>query len=414
MTYPAIIDRLVAEHKQGFALPREFYTSAEIYEHDIRAYWNRNWIWVGHVSQIPNPGDYFLFDYANESIIVVRDGEGEVRAHLNICRHRGSRVCVEQSGNARSFVCPYHAWTFELSGALRGGRAMGPDFDPGKWGLFPAQVRVFEGLIFICASPDAPDIEEGLAQLAPLVAPFGLVKTKVVHTASYPVPANWKLALENYMECYHCAPSHVDYARSHTIKAPKDAATLMPALEERSRSIGLPATKMHVDGLTTGKPGADFYYRRYPLYDGYETGSKSGAPLAPLLGDLDGFDGGATDLSIGQLNNFLIYADHAVGYRFVPRGVQETDIQVVWLVHEEAEESRDYSLDDLTWLWHVTSLDDERIIRHNQEGVNSHFFQPGPLAEMEQGIRGFYASYLAMITHDPQSPHHQAQRIAAV
>jgi len=86
-----------------------------------------------------------------------------------------------------------------------------------------------------------------------------------------------------------------------------------------------------------------------------------------------------------------------VGYRFIPRGLQQTDIQTVWLVHEEAQPGRDYDPDDLTWLWHVTTLDDERIIRHNQQGVNSQFFQPGPLAEMEGSIRGFYESYLTMI-----------------
>lgn len=413
MTRPALLDTLLQAYQDGLALPREFYTAPEIYAHDVAAYWSRNWIWVGHVSQIPEPGDYFLFDYASESIIVVRNGAGEVRAHLNVCRHRGSRVCVEPAGRARSFVCPYHAWTFELSGALRGGRAMGPGFDPSQWGLFPAQVRVFEGLIFVCARADAPDIEDGLAALAPLVAPFGLDRTKVAHSATYPVPANWKLALENYMECYHCAPSHVDYARSHTIKAPQDAEALMPALHERARGIGLPDDEVHVSGVATGKPGADFYYRRYPLYDGYETGSRSGAPLAPLLGDLGGFDGGATDLSIGSLNHFLIYADHAVGYRFIPRGVQQTDIEVVWLVHAEAQEGRDYRIDDLTWLWHVTSLDDERIIRHNQQGVNSHFFRPGPLSEMEDGISGFYAGYLAMIAAGDPPAAQPGMRIAA-
>jgi len=225
---------------------------------------------------------------------------------------------------------------------------------------------------------------------------------KIAHTAHYPVPANWKLALENYMECYHCAPSHIEYARSHTLKSPQDLERAMPALHNRSRAIGLPVDELSMNGVESGEPGANIYYRRYPLYDGYDTGSKTGAPLAPALGRLSGFDGGATDVQIGLLNNFLIYADHAVGYRFVPKGLQETDIQIIWLVRGDAKEGQDYNLDDLTWLWHVTSLDDERIIRHNQEGVNSHFFQPGPLAEMEWGIRSFYDSYLAMIT--PSSP----------
>lgn len=394
---PENLNELIVEHKDGFALPQGFYTSQEMFDHDIAAIWNRNWIWVGHESQIPEPGDYFLFDYGPESLIIVRDREGDVRAHLNVCRHRGSRVCTEGAGKARVFVCPYHAWTYELSGELRAGREMGPDFDPAKWGLLPAQVIVYQGMILVCTAKDAPPLADALAELAPLTAPFGFENLKVVKEARYPVPANWKLAVENYLECYHCAPAHQEYARSHTLKSPQQMAALLPALHERSAAAGLPTVELNLTGPEAIAPGADVYYRRYPLFDGYQTGSKSGAPLAPLLGSLRDFDGGATDVSLGILNYFLVYSDHLVGYRFVPRGVQETDIQVVWMVRKDAEEGRDYTKEELTWLWHVTSQDDERIIRLNQAGVNSHFFQPGPLAEMEWAIHDFYDYYKKMI-----------------
>ncbi|WP_299846947.1 aromatic ring-hydroxylating dioxygenase subunit alpha [uncultured Roseovarius sp.] len=396
MSRPDEMDDLMAQHRQGHALPRGFYTSDAIFDYDIATVWNRNWIWVGHESQIPEPGDYFLFDYGHESLIIVRDREGEVRAHLNVCRHRGSRVCTEDSGRARVFVCPYHAWTYELSGELRAGREMGPDFDPSKWGLLPAQVIVFQGLILVCPSSDAPPLDTALAQLAPLTAPFGLEDLKVVHTASYPVPANWKLALENYLECYHCAPAHQEYSRSHTLKSPQQMEALLPDMCERAVAAGLPDQTLDLTGEAAIAHGAEVFYRRYPLFDGYKTGSKTGAPLAPLLGNLTGFDGGATDIVMGILNYLLIYSDHVVGYRFVPRGVQETDIQVVWMVRKDAQEGQDFQIEDLTWLWHVTSQDDERIIRHNQSGVNSHFFQPGPLAEMEWAINDFYECYKTM------------------
>jgi Rieske 2Fe-2S family protein len=140
------------------------------------------------------------------------------------------------------------------------------------------------------------------------------------------------------------------------------------------------------------------YYWRYPLYPGYLTGSRSGEQLAPLLGSVSLLDGGATDIMIGPLNNFLAYGDHIVGYRFVPVNLQETDIQLVWLVRGDAEEGPDYDRGELTWLWDITSQDDERIIRHNQSGVNSHTFKPGPLSKMEWGIRDFYHGYLASFT----------------
>ncbi len=388
---------LMEAQREGFALPRHFYTTQAVYDNDISTFWNRNWIWVGHVSQIAEPGDYFLFDYGPESVIIVRDREGEVRAHLNVCRHRGSRVCIEQKGKTRSFICPYHAWTFDLNGKLRNGRSMGPDFDPGQYGLFPVQVKIFQGLIFVCVAEDAPPLDAALERLAPLSKPFDLENLKVAHEASYPVPANWKLALENYLECYHCAPSHQDYSRSHSLKDPAQVLEFSGALHERMEEAGIPAEQLDLTGENATAPGADVYWRRYPLFPGYLTGSKDGGPLAPPLGDLKTHDGGATDLGVGMLNYFLVYADHVVGYRFVPRALQETDIQIVWYVRGDAEEGRDYDKDALTWLWHVTSLDDERIIRHNQEGVNSHHFIPGPLSEMEWSIPGFYRNYFSMI-----------------
>ncbi|WP_037254980.1 aromatic ring-hydroxylating oxygenase subunit alpha [Roseobacter sp. SK209-2-6] len=388
---------LMESHREGFALERHFYTSEAVYDHDIKSFWNRNWIWVGHVSEVAEPGDYFLFDYGPESVIIVRDQAGDLRAHMNICRHRGSRVCLEKQGSARVFSCPYHAWTFGLDGRLRGGRAMGADFDPSEYGLFPVHITVFQGLIFICTDENPPPLTQSLERLAPLAAPMELENLKLAHEASYPVPANWKLALENYLECYHCAPSHQEYSRSHSLKDPADVEKYGADLRQRSAQIGLSTEELDLTGPKAEAPGSDVYWRRYPLFPGYQTGSKDGEALAPPLGQLTGHDGGATDLAIGTLNYFLIYADHLVGYRFVPRGLQETDIQIAWYVRGDAEEGRDYDHEALTWLWHVTSHDDERIIRHNQEGVNSHHFQPGPLSEMEWSLPGFYRSYFNML-----------------
>ena len=392
-----IMRESIAGYKEGFALPRHFYTSQAVYEHDLKTYWNRSWIWAGHISQIPEPGNFFVFDYGPESVIVVRDRDNDIQAHINVCRHRGSRVCLKRSGTARVFSCPYHAWTYELNGGLRAARDMSPEFKKEDYGLLAAKILVFQGLIFVSLADNPPSLDEALEKLAPLTAPFRLENLKVAHEESYPVPANWKLALENYMECYHCAPSHKEYSRSHSLKDPREMAELIGPLKERSVAAGLPTEEVDWTGSDSLSAGATLHYRRYPLFPGYKTGSKTGEPVAPLLGVLREFDGGATDLQIGALNNFLIYSDHLVGYRFIPRQLQETDIQIVWMVRADAEEGTDYDRDTLTWLWHVTSHDDERIIRHNQEGVNSHAFVPGPLAEMEEGIRSFYHSYFGLV-----------------
>ena len=388
----------IEEYVSGFGLPRRFYTSTEIYKLDIESYWNNSWIWVGHVSQVNKPGDFFVFDYGYESVIISRDRNNQINALMNVCRHRGSRVCVEKSGSKRVFSCPYHAWTYELDGKLRSAREMGANFDRSTYSLFRLSLKVFQGLIFICAGEKPPNIEVGLRDIAPLTAPFDIKNMKIAHRASYPVYANWKLAIENYMECYHCSPAHAEYSLSHSLKDPKSITPeLMSEMRRAGEIAGLPIQDFALNGADGSDVEMDFHCQRYPLYPGYATGSKTGAPIAPLLGELKAFDGGTTDIQIGILNNFLAYSDHMIGYRFIPISLQKTNIEVIWFVHKDALEGKDYVKEDLIWLWHVTSQDDERIISLNQEGINSHYFTPGPLSEMEWGIRAFYQNYLRMV-----------------
>ena len=362
---------------------------------DIEHYWNHSWIWVGHVSQIPKAGDFFVFDYGYESVIVARDKNKNVNAFLNVCRHRGSRVCIKKSGNTRVFACPYHAWTYELNGNLRAAREMGDDFDKAEYSLKKVNLRIFHGLIFICISNNPPNIDKGLLQMETLVEPFEFENLKIVHIQNYPVSANWKLALENYMECYHCAPAHLEYSKSHSLKDPSSAnIELKKCMLKKSIQVGLSDDELQINSLCSKDEEMDFYFSRYPLFQGYQTGSKSGKKLAPLLGKLKDFDGGTSDMQIGILNNFLCYSDHVIGYRFIPRSIQLTDIEVIWMVRSDAEEGLDYNLQDLTWLWHCTSQDDERIIGLNQKGVNSDHYVPGPLSNMEWGIKAFHTGYL--------------------
>jgi len=388
---------LLLKCQGSHSLPRQFYTSEMLYKMDIEHYWNHSWIWVGHVSQIPKVGDFFVFDYGYESVIVARDKNKNVNAFLNVCRHRGSRVCIKKSGNTRVFACPYHAWTYELSGNLRAAREMGVDFDKAEYSLKKVNLRIFHGLIFICISNNPPNIDKGLFQLETLVEPFEFENLKIVHSQNYPVSANWKLALENYMECYHCAPAHLEYSKSHSLKDPSSAnIELKKCMLKKSIEVGLLDDELQINSLEKDEE-MDFYFSRYPLFQGYQTGSKSGKKLAPLLGKLKDFDGGTTDMQIGILNNFLCYSDHVIGYRFIPRSIQLTDIEVIWMVRSDAEEGLDYNVQDLTWLWHCTSQDDERIIGLNQKGVNSDHYVPGPLSNMEWGIKAFHAGYLMQL-----------------
>ena len=131
----AELEELIARHTEGSSLPQEFYRDPAIFARDIARIHLQHWLCVGHVSLIPERGDYFVFDIADESFIIVRDNNDEVRAHANVCRHRGSNICYEKAGNVKAFVCPYHAWTYDLDGSLRFARLPHKDFDKSRYGL---------------------------------------------------------------------------------------------------------------------------------------------------------------------------------------------------------------------------------------------------------------------------------------
>lgn len=135
-------------------------------------------------------------------------------------------------------------------------------------------------------------------------------------------------------------------------------------------------------------------YDRYGLFEGYLTGSEDGEAIAPLLGTVKGYDSAANNVQIGAFSYLLIYADHAVIYRFTPHGVGLTDAEVIWLVCKGAEELVNYDLDHLRWLWSITLSPTKKIIERNQQGVLSRFYEPGPYTEMEEYTKDFVKWYL--------------------
>ena len=380
-----LAERVAAQRaKPGFALDGHFYRSRRVYRKELDEILYKSWLYAGHVSQIANPGDYFLYDLGEDSIIIARGQDGAVRALMNICRHRGARVCEAAQGHRTSFVCPYHGWTYNLDGSLKAARAMAvkPGFEPARYGLKTARCIVYEGLIFVNANPEAADFEAALRTIEPALRPYGLPSAKIAHRQIYTVEANWKLVLENYQECYHCATAHRAYAKLHTIERPESEVKDITAsmLERAERQTGVPGiTHAHYQAYGASRGfGTCVYTSRYALYDGYRTGSEGGQPVAPLMGEFKGYDGGAGDFQIGPLAFMLNYPDHCVLYRFTPRSPTRTDMELVWFVRGDAKEGRDYDREAVTWLWDRTTKEDEYIISRNSAGVNSRFFEPGP------------------------------------
>ncbi len=389
------LKQLVESARTGYALPREFYRDPEVYEAEIRGIFLKSWLCVGHASQVPKTGDYFLFEVAGESVIVVRSAANDVSALLNVCRHRGSRICTENSGHESRLVCRYHGWTYGLDGALRAAAHMSEAFERERHGLRRLHARVFQGLIFINFDAEPAPFSAIEDDMAEPLRPYGLDRAKVAHRQNYPITANWKLTIENYCECYHCAPAHPEYSVGHGRAVPVDQfAALLDEVMARAPAAGLTQHLLRRSWLASGALGTDRGFERYPLLRGHLTGSRDGQPLAPLLGAIRGYDGGATDLHLGPASFGLAYCDHVVLYRFTPRSVRDTDCEITWLVNETAKEGRDYSRAELTWLWDVTTIADKGIIERNQAGVDSRFYEPGPLSHMEDFTGRFVAWYV--------------------
>jgi Rieske 2Fe-2S family protein len=391
--FNALIDKQV----KGFSLQQEFYQDPAIFERDISRIHLRRWFCVGHVSRIPNRGDYFVFDVANESFIIVRDRDDEIHALANVCRHRGSQVCYEKEGSSKVFVCPYHGWSYNLDGSLRAGRLFESDLDKSLYGLKRLHVRIIQGAILVCCADDPPDLSEAEQVLGTALGYYDWANAKVAHRACYSVDANWKLATENYLECYHCDPAHPEFARIHsTGTAFVERRELRSKAHRRASLMGVSIPEMFSwPASASNGEGVSCYEDSF--LEGFVTGSEDGKAVAPLMGDFTDYDGGFTYAEVGPSSYFLAYPDHGVMYLFVPKDTQKTDMEIVWLVRDDAREGEDYDFSRLIWMWDVTSIADKRIIDHNQKGVNSNFYRPGPYHPMEEQLISFVEWYLKEI-----------------
>ena len=205
------IAALLNSHQPAFSLAQPFYTSDEILNFEWQHIWQKNWLFAGNTAQIPRPGDYFIYNLQKDAIIIIRGNKGEVYAHYNTCAHRGSAICLEQKGNAAKLICPYHQWVYDKDGTLLNARMMPDDFCKEKFNLRSVHAAVVEGLIFICLTEDAPDFSLIKKSLAPYLFPYKINDAKVAAIKNYTLRANWKLAAENFRECYHCGGAHPEY-----------------------------------------------------------------------------------------------------------------------------------------------------------------------------------------------------------
>jgi Rieske 2Fe-2S family protein len=382
--------------RHGHTLPRKFYTDPEFYQLDLENIWYREWLFVGHDCELAKPGSYFTLQVGDYPVVVVRSGDGTIRAFHNSCRHRGSRICAGEKGTAAKLVCPYHSWTYELDGRLLYARDMGPGFDPKEHGLKNVHCQSIGGYIWICLARQAPDLTQFRTQVEPYLLPHRLRETKVAFESTIVENGNWKLVWENNRECYHCAGNHPELCRTFpeapTVTGVEGAMNdpLITQHWDACEALGLPSRfEISEDG--------QYRAARMPLLRNAVSYTMSGkAAVRRPLSDA------VSEPKIGTMLLFHypttwnhILGDHAISFRVLPVGPRQTQVTTKWLVHKDAVEGVDYSIDELTKVWLATNDQDRQIVEENQIGVSSPAFEPGPYSHPHEGGEMQYVEWYA-------------------
>ena len=227
-----------------FQVHRSSMTSPDIYELERQRIFERCWLYLGHESEVPNPGDYARRVVAERALFFARDRHGELRVFHNTCPHRGALICRTDHGNAQVLQCFYHAWSFNTSGELirmPDIEGYGPDFDRADFSLRSPRYESYKGFIFVCFDRDAGSLRDylaGAAEYLDLVADQAPEGMKVIPGSNrYTIKANWKLLAENSIDGYHALPTHQTYFDYMASEAGSD----IPAINRRQgfgRALG--------------------------------------------------------------------------------------------------------------------------------------------------------------------------------
>ena len=397
------VRELIAGRRPGYNLDAPFYTAAEIHELDMEVIFGRHWIYVGVEPDIPEPGDYFTVKLGRASVVVVRDDDMTVRAFHNVCRHRGAQLCNEHKGSVGNLVCPYHQWTYDLTGKLIHNEHMGSDFDRSRHSLKPVHVGNLAGLIFICLADEPPaDFAEMREAMEPYIAPHRIADCKVAMQDDYIEAGNWKLTLENNRECYHCVTNHPTLTRSlyeygfgyqpspANAEAVQEFRDLVAREHARWEAVGLKCAEIdRLDGCATG-----FRTQRLPLDKAGESQTMDArVACQKLLGNF-------TERRLGGLSFWTqpnswhhFMSDHIVTFSALPIDAGHTLLRTKWLVHKDAVEGRDYDLQKLTEVWLATNREDGALVEMSQRGVASPAYQPGPYSPYTEALVEKFANW---------------------
>lgn len=359
-------------------LPGKYYHSQEIYLEEVEKIFHQFWIYACRAEEIPNVGDFKLIEVAHESLIIVRLDSEIIKVHFNVCRHRGTQLCSESSGNfsSKSIQCPYHSWTYALDGKLIGAPHMkeGHGFEKAKCALYPAHLHIWEGFIFISLSENPVPFEEQMEALIGKFSDWKMSDLRIAHHIKYELNCNWKLILQNYQECYHCLGVH-------------------PLLSE-----------------LTPVDSAEHDYRKGAVIGGYMKISKDrgsmtmdGEAAAPPVCEVSGDD-------LQRVYYYSVYPnllltphpDFVLFHHIIPSGPEKIINNCYWLFHpdiidDKASAARIKSAVDF---WDLTNRQDWKVCEQMQIGTNSSRFKHGYYSGREEILHFLDKELLNALGHE--------------
>ncbi len=360
-------------------LPGRYYTDPQIFAAEQALIFERMWFCAARASDVPTPGAFRTVQIGTESVIVSRSRRGEVRAFLNVCRHRGARICTEDSGTVtRAFQCPYHAWTYDLDGKLVAAPNLTkmPDIDRVGYGLRTLHVREWLGYVWVSLADKPPSFEatvlqevvDRLGEVANLDH-YGVETLSVGRRIVYDVRANWKLIVENFMECYHCATIHPE---------------LTEVLPEFADGYAAQSFVNH---------GAEFGSD----IRGFTIDGSDGVDQLPGL-DADQ-DRRYYAITIKPQVFVNMVPDHVIVHRMYPMAVDRTVVECDWLYLPSVVDSgRDVAKS--VELFHRVNEQDFDACERCQPAMSSRAYRDGGvLVPSEHHIGGFHAWLTAMLGH---------------
>jgi glycine betaine catabolism A len=375
-------------------MPARAYVDPSWFATEMDHVFARMWLAAGRADQLDHPGAFIRRDVAGASVLIVRAADGSIRAHHNVCRHRGTRLCTEASGTFHgSIQCPYHAWTYGLDGRLLAAPQMDEveGFDRGDFPLRAVACEAWDGHIFINlslsgveGSESPPPLADQLGELPARFQPWGMQDLRLAHRIEYDVATNWKLVVQNYNECLHCPVIHPLLNRMH-----------------------------HYLGAENVPSGEAYCGGAMGFRDGIETLSTDGKRRREFLPGLGGRDRELVNY-FAIYPNFLLtlHPDYMMTISIWPQDAGHTRLVAEWHFHPMEMAKKDFVFQDAVDFWDRTNREDWAISEQSYLGISSRGYQPGPYSEREKQLWEFDQFVLSRIkTHMEPLNHRTTETI---